>query len=697
MIMTISVLQINVFAEDIIPQEPEKDPIPVLKLASNPMISVPANSEQDFEFVIKNISSFYAYNILIQAKTSGENLPYTFEFLDNTNIKFNLQGGGTMKVKFRIKTDKSAVTGSYPIEFAYAFTAKDKDSFTGSDSFNLRIDNSSMSPTVVLTDFKSSMSNAIAGSTTVVTAKLKNIGDLDARDVKIDITDGLAADGLGLDGGSSNVYYQNYDSGYENTIKFNITTNKKMATGSYPVTFKLYYKDKVDKEYEKDYNFYVNVTAKDEDDDTEKADLTILNIVQPTGTYDVAKEFRVTFDLKNTSNKAAKNIKITADTGEEGAIVPHSTNTVQLKELAPNESKNLIFVFAPTAASKSRNYSIGFTVEYETGSKADDGTYDKHSFSQYVGVNVRNIKADEEEEKENEKDEDEKTSVPKIIVSKYASNPLIVEAGKKFDLDMTFKNTHSEKEVKNIKMYLTVEDTTEEKGNVFSPDNASNTYYIDKIAPKAETSHTFHMFTVPDAKARTYTIKVNFEYEDAEANAYEGTELVGVNVKQASKLEMSEVSIPTEVYVNEPVSLYFDIFNTGKVKLSNIKVKVEGDFDTTASSMFIGSIEESNTEYYEGSFTPTTVGEFPGRIVITYEDTNGDQLELVREFNVNVLEAMPAFDEMPEDMMMPEQEQTSFVKKHKKYLIGGGIAVVIAVAAVIIIRRRKLKGSDQYE
>jgi len=699
-------LPINSFAEEIGPiLEPEKDPLPVLKLASTPMVSIPANSEQEIELLIKNVSSFYAYDILVQVKPVGDNLPYTIEFLNNSNIKYNLQGGTSMKLKMKIKVDKSASTGSYPIELNYAYNAKDKDSFTGTDTFTIRIDNTSKSPVVVLDEFRSSMSNVIAGNNVIITAKLKNLGNIDTRDVKIDISEGLAADGLGLLDGSANVYFQVFDSGFENSIKFNVTTHKDMKTGSYPITFKLYYKDKEDNEYTKDYNFYVNVIQTDEAEETEeKADLTILNMVSPTGTYEVAKEFRVTFDLKNTSNKTANNIKITANLGEDGAIVPHSADTVQLKNLTPNESKNLIFVFAPTSQSKTRNYSIGFNVEYETGTKDDEGVSEKHMFSQYVGVNVSNPKADEEEEKENEKDEDEKTSVPKIIVSKYESNPIIVEAGKKFDLSMTFKNTHSEKEVKNIKMYLTVEDTTEEKGNVFSPDNGSNTFYIDSIPPKGEISHTFHMFTVPDAKARTYTINVNIEYEDAEANSYEGTELVGINVKQKSKLETSEISVPTEGFVNEPISIYFDIFNTGKVTLSNIKVRIEGDFDTSMSSMFIGSLEQSNSEYYEGGFTPTQPGQFDGKIIISYEDTNGEEMEEVRDFVINVSEAQPVFDDMmPPDGEMPiEEENTSFIKNtfnniitnHKKKAIAAVIAVIAAIVIFIVIKKRKKKGLD---
>ncbi len=56
--------------------------------------------------------------------------------------------------------------------------------------------------------------------------------------------------------------------------------------------------------------------------------------------------------------------------------------------------------------------------------------------TQYAGANVSNP------EKDNEEDGDKKESKPKIIVSDYKCDPVIVMAGENFDLTMTFLNTH---------------------------------------------------------------------------------------------------------------------------------------------------------------------------------------------------------------------------------------------------------------
>lgn len=667
------------------------DPTPNLKLASDGIISMEANTEQIFEIPIRNVSGFYAYNILVQASSEGDSIPYTMEFVDKSNIRYTLQNGTSMIVKLRIKADKNAKTGDYPIKLNYSYTAKDKDSFSSSDTIILKITNKSSSPTVVISDFSADKDTVNAGEVVEVNANVENIGDLDARDVKIDVST-LASDSISIYGGANSVYFNKFDSGYKNKFSFRFIAHQDMKTGAYPIKFDMTYKDTAGTEFTKSYEYYINVRDKDSTDNSSRADILVTNVTEPTGTYGVGQKFDVILAIKNAGQNKAKNIKITAVTGEDDAVVPRSANTTQIRELEIGEEKTLYFSFSPSFNSKSRNYAIGFNIEYETGVKNDDGTFEKFSFTQYVGANVTNPENDKDDDDKD--DEDKKTSVPKIIVSKYESNPIIVEAGKKFDLDMTFQNTHKLKTVKNIKLYLTVDDETEKKGNVFSPDNSSNTFYIDELKPKGEISHTFHMYTVPDAQARTYTIKVNLEYEDEEFNPIEATELVGINVKQKSLLTTSDIAIPQTGYLNSPVDFYFDIYNMGKVTLSNLMIRIEGEgIDTAGSTVFIGDFDKGSTESYDGMFTPTQLGEIKGKVIISYEDTDGKELEKVTEFSMMV-EDMP-MDEMDMNAGMEEQKGSGL---SKKVIIGGAVSavvvIIVIITVIVVIKKKKQRGLD---
>ena len=324
-----------------------------------------------------------------------------------------------------------------------------------------------------------------------------------------------------------------------------------------------------------------------------------------------------------------------------------------------------------------------FSVEYKTGG---DKT---NSFKQFAGVNVVNSVKDKKEAEENKKDEEEKTSKPKIIVSKYSSNPLIVMAGEEFDLNLTLMNTHKDKRVQNIKMFLTLaEETsseTQKSGNIFTPVDSSNTFYFDAIPPKGTVDRQLRLYVVPDAQPKTYTLTVNFEYEDTDGKEYTATELLGINVKQNSELNMDEIVLPPTVEQYMPVTISFNYYNTGKVSLNNVMFRIEGDVECTQKSTYIGNMDSGASDYYEVSFTPNTLGEVPVSVIASYEDASGETIEQRRDFVLNVTEPMPMDDEF--DM----QPEPTGINKKMIGIIAGGVLVVVIIVVIVVGKVRKKK------
>ena len=240
-------------------------------------------------------------------------------------------------------------------------------------------------------------------------------------------------------------------------------------------------------------------------------------------------------------------------------------------------------------------------------------------------------------------------------------------------------------------MYLTLSEETStdtaKTGNIFTPVDSSNTFYFDSIGAKQTVNKKLRLFVVPDAQPKTYTLTVNFEYEDAEGNEYTATELLGINVKQPTQVETGQIYIPETTEMGVPVPVSFEIYNTGKVVLSNFMIKIEGDVETQNKSTFIGNFEAGNTEYFDGSFTPMNIGETPVSIVITYEDPSGESFEVRKDFTMNVTEASPMTDEFDPSMMPPEEEKVDF----KKIGIIVGIVVVVVIAGVVIFKKIKAK------
>ncbi len=307
-------------------------------------------------------------------------------------------------------------------------------------------------------------------------------------------------------------------------------------------------------------------------------------------------------------------------------------------------------------------------MEYTSGGSATT------TFKQYAGVNVSNPDKDDENE-----------SKPKIIVSNYVSDPLIVMAGDEFDLTMTLMNTHKEKAVKNIKMFLTLaEETsseTEKSGNIFTPVNSSNTFYFDSIGPKSTVDKSLRLYVVPDAQPKTYTLTVNFEYEDGNGKEYTAQELLGINVKQVTQLQIDEFSIPEMVEVYQPVSVSFSYYNTGKVTLNNVMIKVEGDVDCQNKSTYIGNMESGNSEYFETTFSAMQPGETPVTIIVSYEDPSGETVEERRELMLNAMEPM-----MPEDMEGEPENPPLDMGQIAKYI---GILAVLGAGLAFFMKKQK--------
>jgi hypothetical protein len=593
----------------------------------------------------------------------------------------------------RITIPKETKTVFYSITLTHTNDSKDKKEFTSTSLVRLSVTNNEPEPGAPLVAFKNislSSENISAGDEFSLSAEIFNDSKAIAKTLQI-TAEGLSSDSIYLAGSTNILDYAELAAGASLPVKMDFAVSSKTKSGSYPLTFNVKYSDEKNAEFSKSYSYYVGINKRS--GEVAASQIIIENISAPVETISVGKEFSATLLIKNTGANEVKNIKLTANPQGESEIVPKSTAILQFAALAAGETATADFKFAPTASSKTQNYALGFTLEYETGKLLDDDKPEVISFTQYQGVNVSNPEADKKD------DEDEKISVPKIIISDYSVDPLIVQAGREFDLSMTFKNTSASKGIKNIKAFLTVPEGTEKKGNVFSPVQSSNTFFINAIAPGATSDISVRLFAVPDASPRSYEVFVNFEYEDAENNAYEAKEIIGINVKQITRLDAGAINVPESGEIGLPQYLTFQFYNTGKVTLSNVLVKLSGEgFDFSGyEETFYGTLNAGAQQFFEAEFSPTASGRNTGVITISYEDDAGETLSETREFSMEVLEAQVpdpaqmggAFDEFGNPIIASDKPAAT---GSSVPWIAGGIAVPVLGAATFILRRRaKLK------
>jgi len=652
---------------------------PEIRITDPLLIEIEAGSTRTIEFTLENLTNHTANTIITTVDLrDATGISGTF-----TDRSFNIPSMGnrnTRTLSYQISVNENAEEDFHTIVFNHSFLNAQNRSFTSQSRVIVRVINPG--DRVLLKDIESSVNSVSPGGNFDLTARIHNESALSIRDVSLTITEGMASDGVFLRASTNVVNIANMRGGTGENVSIGFTASRNARRGAYPLTLQLAFTDSRGERQTRDYRFFVNIGGAAERDLV--SEIIITEITYPGANVNVGQQFEMRVTLKNTSEYTARNIRVDAAVGPggEGAIVPRTTSIAQVSVLEPGQERQLSFSFAPTSASKSQNYVMGFTVSYETGREDAEGEDEIITFTQYQGVNVNNPDAE---------DDDTKTSTPRIIVSDFRSDPMIVQAGQEFDLELTFLNT-SNRLVRNIKIVLSVEEevTTnqERRGSVFTPVGSSNTFFIDSIPPREVRMEHIRYFTLPDAPPRNYIINVDFDYEDEENNPFTAKESIGINVAQVTRFDTSEIFVADFAQVWQPIFLNFEIYNTGRVTLSNLMIRIEGDgFSASQSSVFYGSLSPGAMDFYDNQVTPMEPGQQEFAIVITFEDDAGRHIEERREFTVDVM-GMPDFDEnmlerpqLPMDEMVWDDNLQMWVPASSGIPLAAIIGIGLAVAA----------------
>ena len=193
---------------------------------------------------------------------------------------------------------------------------------------------------------------------------------------------------------------------------------------------------------------------------------------------------------------------------------------------------------------------------------------------------------------------DGKSSVPRVIVTGFETNPETVHAGESFMLTLHLKNTSTATSVSNMlfEFDAAVEgkdsETTYES---FLPTAGSNTIFVDKMAKNGTKDIQIEMEARADLAQKPYAIDVNMSYEDEHVNAYTNKASVSIPVKQAARVDMSEPEVnPSSIEVGSEANIMFSIYNLGKTKLYNVKVSADSEF-VSSGDAFVGNLDSGAT------------------------------------------------------------------------------------------------------
>ena len=273
---------------------------------------------------------------------------------------------------------------------------------------------------------------------------------------------------------------------------------------------------------------------------------------------------------------------------------------------------------------------------------------------------------------------------PIVILSKYNYGGSSVAAGSGTNLSFSFTNTSKKLAIENVMVTVT-------GGSDLMLNGSTNTFYFDSVAAGGSKSVTVPMKAAQliSASAQDVQIAVTYEYVDQNARKSGSATLsLSVPLYQPDRFELSEPKTSYTGYVGEETSLTIDYVNKGKSAISNVEATISGDIDSPTPYQRVGTIDGGKNGTIAFAVTPQLEGENQVKIVITYEDSNGNTKERVFEATVEAMAYEPADPGMDDPGMIDPEPANTFPWK---YVIIAVVAALIVLLIVLRIRKKKAK------
>ncbi len=559
-----------------------------------------------------------------------------------------------------LKILKTAEPKTYGITLNFDYKTSDGSKGTITKTIYIKITNNLNLPKLEIRNTDIEGGYIGAGEKATVFFDVLNSGDVPLKDIKVAFKD--LGTGLLPANGDRTATISQLAEKRTQRITFELKAEDKAETKSYVQTLELSYKDEYDKSYTLEKKVYIPVRKSTD----QVLDLSLANIKVPGGAK-AGSDFTVSFDLANHSQFVLQNVtaKLEADPG----MLSKSAPVQQAKKIEAGKSYPFSFKLFSKSDLEAKSYPVKAVISYEIGTGNEQKTY-----YEYLNVDITGGSG---------------KTTPRVMVSNYSYGSGPVLANQEFPLKLSFSNTNQSKPIYNAKITLVSAE------NIFTPVNASNSFFISTIGAGGTLTRDISLMADYAAKPKNYPVEVKIEYEDADGKAFTQSDTISIPVMQELVPRLSKIEIPTISNINTPTQMSLTVFNIGKAEIRNIFVTITGDNITSdQGEVYLGNIGEGSDTYFDGNFTPTALGEQKGTVHIKYQDGSGKEFEITHEFTTTV-EEMPPMEPGMDGMPPEENPGDKWVKWIK---IGAGLLLGVGVIFFGIRfykRRKSLKQADK--
>lgn len=290
------------------------------------------------------------------------------------------------------------------------------------------------------------------------------------------------------------------------------------------------------------------------------------------------------------------------------------------------------------------------------------------------------------------------TSVPRVIVTGFKTDPAEVRAGGNFTLTIHLKNTSKSTKVRNMLFDLSAPAEGTDAQTVapaFLPASGSSSIYLDGIKANGAADISIQLNAKADLLQKPYSVDLTMKYEDSDGAQIDAASSISIPVKQDARFEFSDFEIsPESISVGDEANVMCNLYNLGRIKLYNVKAIFEGAC-IEKEEVFLGNVESGATASIDAMLEGAQATAGPANVTMTlsYEDEAGKISTTTKELQIEVMEMMEDMAMMP-GMEMPEEEKGFPVIP---VAVAAGIAVLIIIIVVIRKKRKRRQRLNEEE
>ena len=398
-------------------------------------------------------------------------------------------------------------------------------------------------------------------------------------------------------------------SGSKSSGSFTIKTDEKFESKTVPVTINLRYYNENNVIQEQEETIYVRVIA------PEKAINPSIEIVKMDKMWpsniEAGSVFPATFEVKNTGDSVAKNIKISLEGLENNNItLSDGLSTRDITRLEPGQTQYIYYNLKTQHSTKAGSYMLKldykFTGEKETSAPIE-GNYQ-------FAIDILKSK-----------------TRPSTLEFSNITFPTGA-VGRNKTVNISFDLTNTGKYTAND---VTVSAKSDDQTGLAS--KSVSQINSKPLKPGESRKYSFSFITTPSAETRNYPVELKVSYTDKNTTdtPYEANQIAGVFVQapkestgeggekgetSVPKLIIEEYSFEPEIIeAGKPFNMRLKLYNTSSNKaVKNIKIFLTSDVQesvsqnsenqeqtgTAASSASVFTPVDSSNTFYIASIAP---------------------------------------------------------------------------------------------